>query len=63
MQSRTFDPLSRPQWFKPFEVVLLDQAPFVEDPVYSYFGLHVSFLMGFEFRLDLSLALFLACVQ
>ena len=46
-----------------FFKILLDQGPFCGVTDCSCFGLRVSFLMGFKSRVDLSPALFLACVR
>ena len=45
-----------------FKIFSLDQGPFCGATDCSCFGLRVSFLMGFKSRVDISPALFLACV-
>ena len=45
-----------------FNIFCLDQGPFCGTTDCSCFGLRVSFLRGFKSRVDISPALFLACV-
>ena len=45
-----------------FKIVCLDEGPFCGATACSYFGLCVSFLIGFKSRVDIEPALFLSCV-